>query len=176
MNLPNLLTLLRIVLIPPFVILLSYGYRWPALGVFLAAGLTDALDGFIARTWRQQTELGRALDPLADKLLLNAAFITLGVLHWVPLWLVILIISRDLIILVGGLFSHLMHLHVPMHPTVLGKGTTVSQLVYVSLAMALSHTPPALVALQWLTAGLTVLSGLHYLYRGIRAVNAHESA
>ena len=101
MNVPNLLTLLRIILSPVIVILLIQGAFFKALIVFIVAGITDALDGFLARVLHQQTVLGAYLDPIADKALLASSFITLSVLHIIPGWLTVIVISRDFIILLG---------------------------------------------------------------------------
>ena len=101
MNIPNLITLLRIILVPVIVILLIQGSFFKALIVFIVAGLSDALDGFLARVLKQQTVLGAYLDPIADKALLVSSFVTLSVLHIIPSWLVVIVISRDFIILLG---------------------------------------------------------------------------
>ncbi|MCX5833093.1 MAG: CDP-alcohol phosphatidyltransferase family protein, partial [Deltaproteobacteria bacterium] len=96
-NIPNLLTLLRILLVPVFVILLIQGLFLKALLVFVVAGLTDAMDGFIARVLHQKTVLGLYLDPLADKALIITSFVTLSVMGLIPPWLAVLVISRDFI-------------------------------------------------------------------------------
>lgn len=173
-NLPNLLTIVRILMIPLFVYLLVYGYtRW-ALGTFVVAGLTDALDGAIARMWHQQTTLGRYLDPLADKMLLTAAFVALAVLSWIPFWVLLIVVSRDIILLIGTVVMHLTQGDFDISPTLLGKTTTFVQLVLVVLALwvgagvgAVPYFDDAL----WVVAAITLLSGLHYLYRGIRRLN-----
>ncbi len=108
MNIPNLITLLRIILVPVVVILLIQGSFLKALMVFIVAGLSDALDGFLARVLNQQTALGAYLDPIADKALLASTFITLSVLHVIPGWLTVIVISRDLIILLGILILSIM--------------------------------------------------------------------
>ncbi len=101
MNLPNLLSLLRLVAVPVFLILLA-DRRFPdALVVFVAAGLTDALDGAIARLTHTKTTLGAYLDPAADKLLLMSAFIALGLMEEVPRWLVVIVLSRDVMLVLG---------------------------------------------------------------------------
>ncbi|MCH7646671.1 MAG: CDP-alcohol phosphatidyltransferase family protein, partial [Nitrospinae bacterium] len=107
MNLPNGITLLRILVIPFFVMLLIYGMAGWALGVFILTAITDAIDGYIARTRKQRTPLGEVLDPLADKLLLTTAFITLAYLRILPAWLAILVVSRDVILVFGSLLLHL---------------------------------------------------------------------
>src|SRR5207248_8273760 len=122
MNLPNSLTILRILLVPLFVGFLLYDRYDYSLGVLLLAGLTDGLDGTIARVANQRTKLGAILDPLADKLLLTSGFITLSALHLVPLWVVILVVSRDVILLAGALLSRFAESSVDMAPTLIGKG------------------------------------------------------
>src|SRR4030067_1089355 len=103
MNLPNALTLIRVFLIPVFVILIINRYfGWAAI-TFAIAGVTDGIDGLIARLTHQRTELGAYLDPIADKLLLSSAFITLAIVAILPSWLAVIVITRDVIILVGYL-------------------------------------------------------------------------
>jgi cardiolipin synthase len=173
-NLPNILTILRILMVPLFVYMLVYGHgRW-ALGVFVAAGLTDALDGAIARMWNQQTTLGRYLDPLADKMLLTSAFIALAVLSWVPFWLLLIVVSRDIILLLGTVVMHITQGEHDITPSLLGKATTFVQLVAVFLALLLvtgADVGRYFTASVWVVVVVTVLSGLHYLYRGIRRLN-----
>ena len=106
MNVPNSLTILRILLITVYVGLLTYGQFDYALGVLFVAGLTDGLDGTIARVANQRTQLGAFLDPLADKLLLTTGFITLSVMHLIPLWVTILVVSRDIILMLGTVVAH----------------------------------------------------------------------
>ena len=108
MNLPNYITLLRVILIPFFINLMIYGYYVEALLVFLAACTTDGLDGFLARVLKQKTELGAFLDPMADKLLILSAFVTLAMFGKLPFWLVIIVISRDAILTMGGLIIYFM--------------------------------------------------------------------
>jgi cardiolipin synthase len=179
MNIPNSLTILRILLVPVFIGFMTYGSYGLALLVLLVAGLTDGIDGFIARRWNQQTQLGTLLDPLADKLLLTSGFITLSTLHLIPSWLVILVVSRDVILLLGTAVAHVTGTPIDVTPTILGKGTTTLQLSYVLLVilltwlgLGLSLLTPLLVA----TVGFTLASGLHYLYRGYRHSNAAPPA
>ncbi len=173
-NIPNSLTLLRILLIPVFVGLMLYARYESALAVLLGAGLTDALDGTIARAANQRTKLGMYLDPLADKLLLTSGFLTLSVLHLVPLWMVILVVSRDVILLAGAVLAHITDSAVDIAPTLLGKGTTVFQLAYLLLAVACvarQMDMHLLDPLLYLVVLLTVVSGFHYLYRGFARLN-----
>lgn len=178
MNVPNSLTILRILLIPVFVGLLIYERYDPALGVILIAGLTDGLDGTIARIANQRTKLGAYLDPLADKLLLTSGFVTLSVLHLVPLWVAILVVSRDLILLTGALLSRFTESSLDMSPTLIGKGTTLFQLSYIVLIIIVTsrHLEHQLLQpLLYLMVILTVSSGLHYLYRGVSHLNTREA-
>jgi cardiolipin synthase len=175
MNIPNSLTLLRILLVPVFIGFMTYGAYGVALLVLLVAGLTDAIDGLLARRWNQQTRLGAVLDPLADKLLLTSGFITLSTLHLIPSWLVILVVSRDVILLLGTAVAHVTGISIDVAPTFWGKGTTALQLSYVLLVilltwldLGLSLLTPLLVA----TVGFTLASGLHYVYRGYKCSSA----
>ncbi|MBI1864656.1 MAG: CDP-diacylglycerol--glycerol-3-phosphate 3-phosphatidyltransferase [Nitrospirae bacterium] len=171
MNLPNLVTVTRIVLIPVFIILLVYGPAAWALAAFSFAGVTDALDGYLARRLGEQTALGGFLDPLADKLLLNSAFVTMGALGQFPIWLVVIVISRDVAITLGSLLIYLVHHGTVMAPTVFGKATTLSQLLLVVSQLVLMSTGfahPLHFPVLAVTAALTVVSGIHYIVRGIR--------
>jgi len=177
-NLPNGLTVLRILLVPVFVGLLLYGHYDIALIILLIAALTDILDGMVARMTNQRTRLGEYLDPLADKLLLMSAIVTLSVLHFIPIWAVIVVVSRDAILLAGTILANLTEINIDISPTKLGKSTTFAQICYV-IAMMLQVTgkvPVSLVdPLLWVMVTLTVGSGVHYLLRGVQHLNAsHE--
>lgn len=178
MNVPNSLTILRILLIPVFVGFLIYGRYGYALTVLLLAGLTDSLDGTIARVANQRTKLGAYLDPLADKLLLTTGFMTLAALHLVPSWIAILVVSRDIILMTGTLLARLTESRVDISPTVLGKGTTLFQLAYLVLVVFFTSHRMDLALIQpvlYLMVALTVLSGFHYLYRGYLRTGAGEA-
>lgn len=178
MNIPNSLTILRILLIPFYIGLLIYGKYDQALIVLIVAGLTDALDGAIARVKNQYTRLGAVLDPLADKLLLTSGFITLSMIHLIPLWVTILVVSRDVILLLGTAVAHFTDVRIDLTPTFLGKGTTFLQLSYVVMVIFLSSRHIDLTLVLPLLVGMvafTLLSGLHYLYRGIRHTSAISS-
>ncbi|BFU92590.1 MAG: CDP-diacylglycerol-glycerol-3-phosphate 3-phosphatidyltransferase [Nitrospira sp.] len=175
MNIPNSLTILRILLIPVYIGFMTYGSYGFALLTLLVAGLTDAVDGHLARKLNQRTRLGTLLDPLADKLLLTSSFISLAILHLVPSWLVILVVSRDIILLLGTVVAHVTSTPITVTPTFLGKGTTFLQLSYVLLIVLLTWRGldrSILTPLVVLTVGFTLASGLHYLYRGYRDTNA----
>ena len=178
MNIPNSLTILRILLIPCYVGLLVYGKFDQALIVLLVAGLTDALDGAIARMKNQYTRLGAVLDPLADKMLLISGFITLSMIHLVPSWVTILVVSRDVILMLGTAVAHFTDSRVDITPTFLGKGTTFLQLSYVVMVIFLTSRRIDLAVMLPLLFGMvafTLLSGLHYLYRGFRHTSAISS-
>lgn len=173
LNLPNALSLVRLALIPFFVVALIQGDFALAFWVFAAAGITDGLDGLIARRWNLQTPLGAFLDPLADKLLMTTAFITLA-LHLpnqrepIPLILSVLVISRDVIIVVVSLAIHLTHGIRKFTPSVWGKINTVLQMgtiTLVLLANAYALPMPWIETLYLATLGSAVVSGAHYLYR-----------
>ena len=117
MNIPNLITILRILLIPVFIILLLYNHFSWALAVFAFCGVTDGLDGFIARNSNQRTVLGTYLDPMADKLLLISGFVTLSFLKIIPLWITIVLVSRDLILLIGTLILHMIQGYIVIEPS-----------------------------------------------------------
>jgi cardiolipin synthase (CMP-forming) len=170
-NIPNMITLTRIVLIPVFVIALVYQrYGW-ALALFIVAGLSDMLDGLLARLTNQKTKLGAFLDPLADKALLLTSFILFSVYGWIPMWLAITVISRDLIVTMGWLLLFLTSSQTKVSPTITGKAAIASQLIliaYVLLAVNLPGLPdetPLFAAV--IVAALTVYSGLQYIYRGL---------
>lgn len=174
MNIPNALTILRILTIPVFVICLLYDRHLIALLIFVGAGITDGLDGLIARVYRQRTTIGAYLDPIADKLMLTTAFIVLAVLGIIPSWLTVIVIARDVIILLGILILHLTSHKVEIKPIFPGKASTVLQIVTIAWSLLM---PSFIVmktifpALIWVTAGLTVLSGLHYIYIGTTYFN-----
>src|SRR6187549_748673 len=175
MNIPNSLTILRILLVPVYIGFMTYGSYGFALLTLLVAGLTDAIDGHLARKLNQRTRLGTLLDPLADKLLLTSSFISLAMLHLVPSWLVILVVSRDIILLLGTVVAHVTSTPINVTPTFLGKGTTLLQLSYVLLIVLLTWRGldrSILTPLVMLMVGFTLTSGLHYLYRGYRDTNA----
>lgn len=179
MNIPNSLTILRILLIPVFIGFMTYRQYGYALAALLCAGVTDALDGLVARMTNQQTRLGEILDPLADKLLLTSAFLTLAALHLVPSWVVILVVSRDVILMLGTVVAHVTNVSIDIRPTVLGKGTTLCQLTYVLLVVAMIWRGVkigALLPLLVVMVMFTLASGFHYLYRGYRLTHVNSSS
>jgi cardiolipin synthase len=179
MGLANWLTLLRILLIPVFVTLLVYRHPMLAFAVFCLASLTDLLDGYIARHGGRPTRLGAFLDPLADKLLLTSAFVTLTYLKVIPFWITAVVVSRDLILSVGVLVIHVSGGTVQPSPTWLGKLTTVFQMITILVAMLFFfyvRVPAVPRIFAWATAALTICSGLQYLIQGLKQLNPPAGA
>jgi len=171
MNLPNSITLIRVILIPFFVDLMIYGYYRMALLIFVVACLTDALDGMIARLTNTKTALGAFLDPMADKLLIVSSFVTLAILSKIPVWLVIIVVSRDIILTMGSMVIYFTGHSLTIKPSILGKATTFLQLLVVTLTLVLiayGIKSDYLRGAYWATAGFTVASGVRYVIRGMK--------
>ena len=176
--LPNILTLARLLSVPLLVSLLVREYFAWAFWLFMAAGLSDALDGWLARRYGTVGKLGAYLDPLADKALLGACYLTLGVLDGLPGWLVVLVVSRDLMILGGALALTCAGLRPRMEPLFVSKFNTLVQLALVALVLARLAMPtwgglagaaaPVETAMIWLVAATTLASGLAYVAAGRR--------
>ncbi len=164
---PHQLTLLRLGFLPLFIILVFYSrYTW-ALGILILAGLTDSMDGLLARSLNQKTSLGAYLDPIADKLLLSSSFVVLALNGQIRWWLTILVLGRDVLILTTAAVILLATGSRTFPPSVYGKLTTTLQilLVFMVLAAAVFHQPALLVArrvLVYIVAAFTVFSGFHY--------------
>lgn len=173
LTLPNFLTLLRIIGIPVFVILLTGRHFGSALVLFVAAALTDAIDGAVARIMDSRSELGAVLDPLADKLLQVSSFIVLTMIGAIPYWLLVIVISRDVIILLGYAAIYFVAAKpMAVDPTALGKATTFFQLFTIGFAVTGLARPDLPVALgnqliQYCTGAASAASGLHYVYSGL---------
>lgn len=180
LNLPNLITLLRIGAIPVFLILLVDERYTEALIVFILAGITDSLDGLLARWLDARTTLGAFIDPLADKLLLVSSFVILAFLGDIPRWLAVLVIMRDVIILIGYSVLFFVTGHaIEVRPTLIGKASTFFQLLTVIMALVALHNAawqiPLLRDTSEILAGATVtISGLQYLSRALRWFNKQE--
>ncbi|GFK94571.1 CDP-diacylglycerol--glycerol-3-phosphate 3-phosphatidyltransferase [Fundidesulfovibrio magnetotacticus] len=181
-TIPNALTMARILFTPLFVALFVDQDRWAALSLFFLAGVTDALDGFLARVLDQRSALGAILDPLADKMLLDAAYVCLAVEGWIPGWLAVAVVSRDVLI-VGGiaLLTYWgQDMRGRMSPSAVSKATTAAQmgLVLAAFALALDAGGAWLAslagALVWITAALTLASGIHYVARGLALFGAGQ--
>ncbi len=176
LNIPNLLTVARIISIPLFIILLIDQLYFWALVLFIGAALSDAVDGLLARLLHQRTELGTYLDPAADKLLSASSFVTLAILNILPGWLAVIVISRDVIISLGILLLYFSSRPLKIRPSLPGKLTTLFQLCTISFALFFKLSPPLPYLMDFFigaTAFLTIVSGLQYLGRGIKLLN-HE--
>src|SRR6185437_10983221 len=130
LNIPNLITLGRILLVPVVVWAIASGAMWIAFVLFLAAGVSDAVDGYLAKRFQMTTELGAYLDPLADKALIVSIYLTLGINNLIPHWLVILVVSRDILIVGGIMLSWLVGKPLKIKPLVVSKLNTVAQIVF----------------------------------------------
>lgn len=180
----NQLTVLRMAFVPVFILLIVYGHVDWAILVFFLAGITDMLDGLLARKFQQNTLLGTMLDPIADKLLLASAFVALSVERpglevTIPLWLTITVISRDVLLIVSVLIINLVAGTRIFPPTILGKATTLFQLVLVLMVLFsnfLTQPVPGLVFVLYSTLLLTVVSGLHYLVRGMGLLGPQQQS
>lgn len=168
MNIPNFLTLIRIILIPVIVIFLIQGAFVKALIVLVLSAVTDALDGFFARILKQQTVLGAYLDPIADKALIASCFLTLSIEGYIPVWLTVIVISRDFIILVGIVVLSILTVPLKIRPAFISKVTTALQLIAVIMTLLFKILPGLfeywwLIAVHMTTAFFTVVSGLNYM-------------
>jgi cardiolipin synthase (CMP-forming) len=164
---PNQITLLRLGFLPFFLILISYEhYKW-ALLVQVLAGLSDGIDGLLARSLNQRSALGAYLDPIADKLLLSSSFVILAFKQKLAWWLTILVLSRDVLLLIVAAVIILIAGYRPFPPSVLGKCTTAFQIILVfAVVLAAAFPNPGLALLNrgliYVVTALTVISGFHY--------------
>lgn len=173
----NMITILRFLLVPAVVYWMLVG-RWPmAFGGFLVAGISDGVDGFVARHFNQRTKLGAYLDPMADKLLLVSVFVVLGLIGELPLWLVILAVSRDALIIAAVLLSTVMGHPVEMKPLFVSKANTAVQIVLAAVvlaelafAMQFGMVRPVLIVVSGL---LTVTSAAAYLVAWLRHMGSN---
>jgi cardiolipin synthase len=178
----NQLTILRIVFVPVFIILLVYRELGWALSTFVVAGLTDVLDGIIARRFGQKTSIGAVLDPLADKLMMAASILILSLPQMefqnaIPRWLLIIIIFRDVFILLVSLIVVLIGGWRVFTPTPYGKASTVMQVLTVLAVLYANwrhQMVPELNILFYMTGLMTAFSGIHYLVRGLRQWHFNE--
>jgi cardiolipin synthase len=177
-NLPNLLTLTRILLLPFFVATLIYNQYQYALIIFIAAAVTDILDGFIARITNQITDFGKILDPVADKFFLITSFILMSYMGLIPKWLAIMVISKDLIVVTGSVILYFVTHKLTIEPSILGKASSASQFFLVGLVLLQSNFPEAMsvpVPVFSLVAMFTALAGFHYVYQGLKIANSENS-
>jgi len=174
----NQLTLLRMLLIPAFIVLIVEGELGWAFFVFAIAGVTDALDGVIARRWGRKTTLGAWLDPMADKLMLVSAFVVLtlpnlGLANKLPLWLTALVISRDVCIVIAVVIINLAIGRRTFRPSIFGKIATATYIVTVSMAMLFNYRgyhSAVVDVCVFASLGITLLSGFHYIWHASRII------
>ncbi len=176
--LPNLITVFRLFLVPVIVWLIVANQFLGAFVVFLAAGITDALDGFLARRFGWQTELGAYLDPVADKALLMSVYAVLGFFGYLPAWLVILVISRDLLIIGAVLLSWLLDRTVAVHPLMISKVNTTMQIALAVLILGETGMHLGWVVLVqvliWTAGFTTALSAGFYLVIWLRRMADYD--
>lgn len=178
-NLPNIITLARVILVPVVFWLLITGETQVAFIVFIIAGVSDAVDGYLAKTFGWQTELGAYLDPLADKLLIVSIFLALGVDGKLPLWLVVAVVSRDILIVIAVMLSWLLGRPVRIKPLIVSKANTVAQIVLAATVLADEGFGLGLgwarFVLVWLTGALTLASLGAYLQGWLLHMSGYES-
>jgi cardiolipin synthase len=179
-NIPNTLTLARVVLVPLVIWLIITHEMTAAFVLFLLAGVSDAADGYLAKRFQWRTELGAYLDPIADKLLLMSIYVTLGFSNNLPAWLVIAVVSRDILIIGAFLLSWVLSRPVPIHPLLVSKANTFAQIVLAGLVLAelgLGLGLEKLVAsLIPVTGALTILSGGAYFFGWLTHMASYEPA
>jgi cardiolipin synthase (CMP-forming) len=174
---PNQITILRLGFLPLFLGLISYEeYRW-ALAVLVVAGLSDAIDGILARKLNQRSAIGAYLDPIADKLLLSSSFVVLAFKKQIAWWLTIIVLSRDVLILIVAAVIILIFGYRPFPPSLLGKGTTMFQIILVfTIVLMAAYPVPALAVVNrgliYLVAALSIASAFHYSVAIARRLSA----
>ncbi len=181
LNIPNIISIGRLLAVPVIVWMLLRQFHLAAFYAFVVAGLSDAVDGFIARRFNARSRLGRYLDPIADKVMLVSVFVTLGIAGMLPSWLVILVVSRDVLIIGGVLLSYTLSVPVTINPIFISKANTTAQITLVAVILgqkAFAIEGNAIIwldtALIVLTALTTILSGIAYLIGWWRQLTAAE--
>lgn len=168
MTIPNIITMIRILLTPVFVIYLINDQLLSGLVILVICGVSDGLDGFIARVFKQKSRLGSFLDPLADKIILVSAFIALSIRGFLPSWLSVAVISRDVLIMIGIVIIYLNNVDLKIKPVISSKITTCFQFVTVIAVLAREYLTPFhdyYIYLFYVTALFTIISFLQYLYQ-----------
>ena len=179
MNIPNIITLARIILVPVIVWAIASNQMEIAFAVFVMAGVSDAVDGFLAKRFNMESELGALLDPLADKALLVSIYVALGIWGAVPRWIVILVVSRDIMIVAAVIVSWLFDKPVPMKPSMVSKLNTVAQVAFAALVLAalafdLPRQPYDLILMGLVTV-FTLVSVSLYLVEWVRHMSTIEA-
>lgn len=187
-NIPNTITITRIILLPFFAATLIYDYYAYALLIFIISALTDIFDGYLARLNKQTTRIGAVLDPIADKFLLVTSFVIISIKGWIPVWLTIIVLSRDLVIVSGWLILAFVSGTSFLLPSYTGKAAVFFQFILVGITLLIINSDrsdaficPLFVSpfvlhilvylkkfLWFIVAGLTAFSGIQYTYRGLK--------
>ena len=179
LSIPNLITLARILLVPVVVWTIATGQMYFAFLLFLAAGISDAIDGFLAKRFGMKTELGAYLDPLADKVLIVSIYVALGITGVIPLWIVILVVSRDFMIVGAIILSWLVDRPVAIKPHMISKANTAVQIIFACLVLGSQglgfDAEPVLTLVMALVAVLTLVSVGLYVGDWIRHMNSAET-
>jgi cardiolipin synthase len=179
LSIPNLITLGRVILVPVVFWLVVTGQMQVAFFAFLIAGISDAVDGFLAKRFGWQTDLGAYLDPLADKLLVVCIFVAMGVLGKLPAWLVIAVVSRDILIVIAVVLAWIVGHPMRIRPLAISKANTVAQIVLAATVLADEGFGLGLdtvrIGLSWLTGVLTLGSLGAYLRAWILHMSGYES-
>ena len=178
MSIPNLITLARILAVPVILWAIISGEMRIAFALFLAAGLSDLIDGFLAKRFGMATELGAYLDPLADKAMIVSIYVALGIVEAIPRWLVILVVSRDIMIVSAVILSWLVDKPVKLKPITVSKLNTVAQIVYATVVLAALTFGWEITLvkdmLMGVVAALTLLSVAFYVAEWVRHMNASD--
>jgi len=179
LSIPNIITLGRIILVPIIVWAIASSQMEIALAIFLIAGISDAVDGFLAKRFNMASELGALLDPLADKALLVSIYVALGIWGAVPRWIVILVVSRDIMIVSAVIVSWLFGKPIPMKPLMVSKLNTAAQVAFAALVLAslsFGFTPaPYDLILMFLVTVFTLVSVSLYLVEWVRHMSTIEA-
>lgn len=179
LTIPNLITIIRILATPVIIIFFLQKDYSRAMIVFFIAGLSDLIDGYIARNFRQKSPLGAVLDPVADKLLVTSSFLTLGYFQKVPAWLTVTVISRDILILGGVIILKLFNVQFQIEPARSSKWATACQIatIFLVILREIAVYPFWFLSIFFaLTALFTIVSGLQYLWRGLKLLNQSPAA
>ena len=179
MSIPNIITLGRIILVPVIVWAIASNQMEIAFAIFVIAGVSDAVDGFLAKRFNMSSELGALLDPLADKALLVSIYVALGIWGAVPRWIVILVVSRDIMIVAAVIVSWLFDKPVPMKPSMVSKLNTVAQVAFASLVLGslgfgFEPKPYDLILMVFVTV-FTLVSVSLYLVEWVRHMSTIEA-
>ncbi len=177
-NLPNILTLARILLLPFFAVTLIYREFKIALLVFILASVTDLLDGLIARVKKQVTYFGRILDPIADKFFLVTSFVLMSAYGLMPKWLTIIVISKDVIVLTGCVILYLATHNLRVEPSFMGKVASACQFILIGSILLMCNIDEMLripLSVFILVAIVTTIAGLHYVYKGLKIANVENN-